>query len=75
MSAQLSAKDILLSDQSTWDGWYKNIKASILDYLWKYFDPDNDSVFVEILAPVEPTMEIQPPASLPAPGPATQNNQ
>ena len=75
MSAKSSVKDILLSDQSTWDGWYENIKGSVPDYLWKYFDPDNDAVFVEPVAPVEPAMELPPPAAPPASGPATRNNQ
>lgn len=74
MSAKSSVKNILLSDQSTWNRWYKNIKGSVPDYLWKYFDPDNDAVFVEPVAPVEPTIELPPLAPPPAPGPATQNN-
>ena len=60
MSAKASVKDILLSDQSTWDGWYENIKGSVPDYLWKYFDPDNDAIFPDPVAPVEPVMEPPP---------------
>lgn len=75
MSAKWLVKDILLSDQSTWDGWCENIKGSVPDYLWKYFDLDNDAVFVDPVAPVESVMEPPPPAPPPAPGPATRNNQ
>ena len=73
MSAKSSVKDILLSDQSTWDGWYENIKGSVPDYLWKYFDPDNDAIFVDPVAPVEPVMEPPPEMPPPAPGPTTRN--
>lgn len=72
---KLLAKDILLSDQNTWDRRYKNIKISISDYLWKYYDPDNESIFIEPVLLVEFTIEILPPAPLPAPGPVTWNNQ
>ena len=75
MSAKSSVKDILISDQSTLDGWYENIKGSVPDYLWKYLDPDNNVVFVEPVAPVEPAMELPPLVPPPAPGPATRNNQ
>ena len=33
ISAKGSVKDVLLSEQSTWDGWYENIKGSVPDYL------------------------------------------
>ena len=66
MSAKSSVKDILLLDQSTWDGYYKNIKGSVPDYLWKYFDLDNDAIFVDLVALVEPIIkplpEMPPPA-------------
>ena len=60
MLAKTSVKDILLLDQSTWDGWYENIKGSVPDYLWNYFDLDNDVIFVDLVAPVKPIMEPLP---------------
>ncbi|MCJ1349118.1 hypothetical protein MMC31_007354 [Peltigera leucophlebia] len=74
ISAKASVKDVLLLDQSTWDRWYKNIKGSVPDYLWKYFDPDNAAIFVEPIPPVEPVIE---PLPHPAPtlGPTTRNSQ
>ena len=68
MSAKSSVKDILFSDQSTWDRWYKNIKRSVPDYLWKYFNPDNDAIFVNPVAPVEPIMEPLLEIAIPALG-------
>ena len=75
ISVRASVKDVLLSDQSTWDGWYENIKGSVPDYLWKYFDPDGDAVFVEPIPPVEPV--IEPPPVVPASfaGPSTRSTQ
>ena len=58
MLAKLSVKDILLSDQSIWDRWYKNIKRSVPDYLLKYFDSDNDVIFVDLIAPIELVIEL-----------------
>ena len=73
MSAKASVKNILLSDRSTWDGWYENIKGSVPDYLWKYFDPDNNAIFLDSVAPVEPIMKPLPQAPTPAPGPTPRN--
>ncbi|MCJ1346517.1 hypothetical protein MMC31_004734, partial [Peltigera leucophlebia] len=74
ISAKASVKDVLLSDQSTWDGWYENIKGSVPDYLWKYFDPDDAAIFVEPIPPVEPLIE-PPPHPAPTSGPTTRNSQ
>ena len=75
MLAKSSVKDILLSDQSIWNGWYNNIKGLVPNYLQKYFDTDNNTVFVELVAPVEPELELPLPAPLLAPEPDAQNNQ
>ncbi|MCJ1347915.1 hypothetical protein MMC31_006145 [Peltigera leucophlebia] len=74
ISAKASVKEVLLSDQSTWDGWYENIKGSVPDYLWKYFDPDDAAIFVEPIPPVEPLIE-PPPHPAPTSGPTTRNSQ
>ena len=66
MSAKLLVKDILLLDQSTCNGWYKNIKGSVLNYLWKYFDPDNDAIFVNQVASVISVIELLPKMPPPA---------
>ncbi|MCJ1343053.1 hypothetical protein MMC31_001244 [Peltigera leucophlebia] len=74
MSAKASVKDVLLWDQSTWDGWYENIKGSVPDYLWKYFDLDNAAIFVDPIPPVEPVIK-PPPQPAPTLGPTTRNTQ
>ncbi len=75
ISVKASVKDVLLSGQSQWDGFYKNIKGFLPDYLWKYFDLDGDTVFVDPIPPVEPVIEAPPEATSPTSGPTTRSSQ
>ncbi len=45
------------------------------DYLWKYFDPDGDTVFVDPIPPVEPVIEAPPEATATTSGPTTRSSQ
>ena len=67
-----TVKNVLLSDQSTWDTWFQNIKSSIQDYLWIYFNPDSTVVFVRPIEPVEPLPD-NPLETLELSGPNTQS--
>ena len=42
-----SVKDVILSDPSTFDQWYKNIRGSVPRNLWRYFDRDTEDVYDE----------------------------
>lgn len=53
-SSAKTVKDVMLSDQALWDGWYQNIKGSVQDYLWEYFNLDGTAVYERPVAPVEP---------------------
>ena len=57
-----TAKDIILTTQSTWEAWYNNIKSSVQSYLWKYFDPEQTDKFLEPICPKEPYLEPSPAA-------------
>ena len=74
ISAKASVKNVLFSDKSIWDGWYTNIKGSVPDYLWKYFDPNGAAIFVDPIPLVEPVIE-PPPQLAPTLGPTTRNTQ
>lgn len=67
-----TVKNVLLSDQSTWDTWFQNIKSSIQDYLWIYFNLDSTAVFVRPIEPVEP-LPNNPSETLELSGPNTQS--
>lgn len=73
MLAKLSVKDILLLDHGTWDRWYENIQGSLPDYLWKHLDQNNDVIFVDSVAPVEPVIKPLPEIRPPIPSPTTRN--
>lgn len=62
----------MLSDQTSWDAWFQNIKSSVQDYLWEYSDPDGTAVFARPLAPIEPQREPTPETPEPAAGPVTR---
>ena len=47
--------------------------ASVPDYLWKYFDLDNDAIFVDLVALVEPVIEPLPEILPTVPGLTTWN--
>lgn len=49
-----AVKDVLLTDQSTWDTWFQNIKESVENYLWEYFDLNDTAKFVKPIQPVKP---------------------
>ena len=59
MTSSLTAKvpkDVILSDQDTWEPWFNIIKGSQEQY-WKYFDPDGHDVYPEPLDPALPLPE------------------
>ena len=60
-------KDVVLSNQSTWEPWFNNLKGSVPKHLWKFFDPEGTEVFLEPIAPVEPVLE-PPPVAVPSQG-------
>ncbi|MCJ1463535.1 hypothetical protein MMC07_002143 [Pseudocyphellaria aurata] len=69
-SATKVVKDVVLSDQSTWEPWYNNLKGTVPRHLWRFFDPEGTDVFVE------PLPEQAPIATLPpvvASGPSTRS--
>ena len=68
-------KDVILSNQSTWEPWFNNLKGSVPRHLWKFFDPEGTEVFLEPIAPVEPVLE-PPPIPVPtlgSSGPSTRS--
>lgn len=73
-SIKAAVKDVLLIDQNTWEAWYQNIKGSVQDYLWNYFNPDSTTVFVrpiELLKPVFDILQENPAVS--SSGPNTRS--
>ena len=56
-SLSARAKDIILIDQSTWEPWYQQIKGSVHNDFWAYFDPKGTDVCVKPVAPIEPILE------------------
>ncbi|MCJ1265825.1 hypothetical protein MMC22_005706 [Lobaria immixta] len=74
-SAKSSIKDVLLSDQSTWDAWYETIKAAVPDPVWQYFDPDSEVVFSEPIKPTAPQPEAPPESPPQSSGPSTRSTQ
>lgn len=55
-----SVKDIILSDPSTLEQWYDNIRGAVPENLLRYFDPESDDVYDELIAPVRPVNEPPP---------------
>ena len=55
-----SLKDVILSDPSTFDQWYDNIRGSVPENLWRYFNTESDDVYDEPIAPVRPVNEPPP---------------
>lgn len=67
-NAAKAAKDVIFSDSNTYYQWYENIRGSVLNYLWQYFDLDREAIFVEPVPPIKPVDE--PPPTITASGSA-----
>lgn len=52
-SAAKAIKNVIFSDLNTYYQWYKNIKGSIPNHLWQYFDLDGEAIFVEPVPPIK----------------------
>lgn len=74
-SAKASVKDVLLTDQSTWDPWYETIKSSVPEPLWKYFDPDGSAVYLEPIEPIELVRDQPQETPASSSGHSTQSTQ
>ena len=72
-SAAKAAKDVILSDSNTYYQWYENIRGSVPNHLWRYFDPDGEAIFVEPVPPIEPVDE--PPPTITASGSAAHGTR
>ena len=66
----LAAKtnDVIVTDQSTWEPWYQQIKKLVDDNFWPYFDPDGIDMCVKLMAPIKLVLKplpaaIEPPVS------------
>lgn len=57
MASTRAAKDVILSDSSTYYQWYENTRGFVPNHLWRYFDPESNAVFIEPIEPVEPVNE------------------
>lgn len=53
MALTRDAKDVILSDSSTYYQWYENIRGFVSNHLWWYFDPKSIAVFIEPIEPVK----------------------
>lgn len=53
-------KNVILSDQSTWEPWFDIIKSSQEQY-WRYFNPDGHDIYPEPVDPVQLPLSEQPP--------------
>ena len=74
-TAAKTAKDVILTDPSTYYQWYENIKGSVPDQFWEYFDPESDADPEEI-KPVKPIKPVntRPPVAETS-GPSTRNSR
>lgn len=61
-----AAKDIMLTDTSTYYEWYNNIRDTVPGNFWRYFDPEGNLVVPEPISPVRP-VDVLPPADGPEP--------
>ena len=53
-TAAKAAKDLILSNPSTYHQWFANLRGAVPNHLWPYFDPEYDAMFVEPVPPIEP---------------------
>ena len=74
-TAAKTAKDVILSDPSTYYQWYENIKGSVPDQFWEYFDPESDAD-PEAIKPIKPIKPVNtPPTAVESLGPSTRNSR
>ena len=58
--AKVKTNVVIFSESALWDQWCGDTKASVLSQMWKYFDPDSDAAFTELVEPVIPVDEPPP---------------
>ncbi|MCJ1270674.1 hypothetical protein MMC22_010571 [Lobaria immixta] len=70
-NAAKTARDVILTDPSTYYQWYENVKGSVPNQFWEYFDPESDAEAIKPIKPIKPVNT--PPTVLETSGPSTRN--
>ena len=58
--AKVKTDIVIFSEPASWDQWYEDTKASMPSQMWKYFDPDSNSAFTEVVDTLMPLDEPPP---------------